>query len=473
MSDVQVLLTTAAAVLVVVLLVVRLQVNPVVSLVVGAVGLGLATGQGVEGTLGTVTGGFGSIMAEVGLLIGFGVLMGAMLDELGAIRRLVAALLRVFGPQRLPYTFGLALATVLQSIFIDVMLVISAPLARRVAPHLGPAGTARMATAIAIGLETGIVLVVPGIGALALAGLLGVPLGQMLLLGVAVTVPTVVVSVAIMSAVLRRTWDPARDEQPVEVPAAVAAGSPAGSPAAPTAPGGAAGDATGDPTGDAPAPGREPRLLLLFAPLLAALVLIASGALAEVAGLEHPVVLLLSDPVVALLLGVLGTSAVGRATAGRERVVSAVGRGFAESGQILLLTGVGGSLAATVEAAGLGDVLGQYFSAGTSGALAGLVLVWAIAAVLHVAVGSVTISAITAAGVLAPVVPTLGLAPVLVALAAGAGSLFLVHVTSNTFWLLQSLLGQTTRGTLKTCSLGVSVASVVALGFVLLLALVL
>lgn len=472
MSDVQVLLTTAAAVLVVVLLVVRLQVNPVVSLVVGAVGLGLATGQGVEGTLGTVTGGFGSIMAEVGLLIGFGVLMGAMLDELGAIRRLVAALLRVFGPQRLPYTFGLALATVLQSIFIDVMLVISAPLARRVAPHIGPAGTARMATAIAIGLETGIVLVVPGIGALALAGLLGVPLGQMLLLGVAVTVPTVVVSVAIMSVVLRRTWDPARDEQPVEVPAGVAAGSPAGSSAGPT---GAAGGAAvgGADVEDAPATGREPRLLLLFAPLLGALVLIASGALAEVAGLEHPVVLLLSDPVVALLLGVLGTSAVGRATAGRERVVSAVGRGFAESGQILLLTGVGGSLAATVEAAGLGDVLGQYFSAGTSGALAGLVLVWAIAAVLHVAVGSVTISAITAAGVLAPVVPTLGLAPVLVALAAGAGSLFLVHVTSNTFWLLQSLLGQTTRGTLKTCSLGVSVASVVALGFVLLLALVL
>jgi H+/gluconate symporter-like permease len=466
-SDVQVLLTTAAAVLVVVLLVVRLQVNPVVSLVVGAVGLGLATGQGVEGTLGTVTGGFGSIMAEVGLLIGFGVLMGAMLDELGAIRRLVAALLRVFGPQRLPYTFGLALATVLQSIFIDVMLVISAPLARRVAPHLGPAGTARMATAIAIGLETGIVLVVPGIGALALAGLLGVPLGQMLLLGVAVTVPTVVVSVAIMSVVLRRTWDPAKDEQPVELSVGAAAG-PAGG-AGRTGPAGAAPDLDGD----APAHGREPRLLVLFAPLLAALVLIASGALAEVAGLEHPVVLLLSDPVVALLLGVLGTSAVGRATAGRERVVAAVGRGFAESGQILLLTGVGGSLAATVEAAGLGDVLGQYFSAGTSGALAGLVLVWAIAAVLHVAVGSVTISAITAAGVLAPVVPTLGLAPVLVALAAGAGSLFLVHVTSNTFWLLQSLLGQSTRGTLKTCSLGVSVASVVALGFVLLLALVL
>jgi H+/gluconate symporter-like permease len=51
---------------------------------------------------------------------------------------------------------------------------------------------------------------------------------------------------------------------------------------------------------------------------------------------------------------------------------------------------------------------------------------------------------ITAAGVLAPVAGVIGLNPVLIALAAGAGLLFAVHVTSNTFWLLQSLMGQTT-----------------------------
>lgn len=473
MSDVAVLATTAAAILVVVVLVVKVELNPVVALVVGSTGLGLATGQGVEGTITAVTGGFGSIMAEVGLLIAFGVLMGAMLDELGAIRRLVGALLRVFGPRRLPYTFGLALATVLQSIFIDVMLVISAPLARRLAPQIGPAGTARMATAIAIGLETGIVLVVPGVGALALAGLLDVPLGQMLVYGVVVAVPTTVVAIFLMSALLRRTWDPAKDETPVELQAEAELVGAAGSG---TASGVAAG--TGDATSGLTGPGQgaeeerdegHPGLLLLFAPMLLALVLIASGALTEVMGLDNPVIALLSDPVIALLLGVLGTSAVGRATAGRERVVAAVGRGFRESGQILILTGVGGSLAAAVEGAGVGDVLGQYFTAST---VAPLVVVWAVAAVLHVAVGSVTISAITAAGILAPVAPSLGIEPVLIALAAGAGSLFLVHVTSNTFWLLQSLLGQSTRGTLKTCSLGVSVSSVVALGVVLLLSLV-
>ena len=78
-----------------------------------------------------------------------------------------------------------------------------------------------------------------------------------------------------------------------------------------------------------------------------------------------------------------------------------------------------------------------------------------------------TISAITSAGILAPVVPIIGIDPVLIALAAGAGSLFAVHVTSNTFWLLESLLGQTTRGALKTVTVGVSVASVVAILLIL------
>ena len=205
-------------------------------------------------------------------------------------------------------------------------------------------------------------------------------------------------------------------------------------------------------------------LLVLFAPMLAALILIATGAILDAADIHNPVIKFLSSPVIALLIGLIGTSFVGRYALGAEPIHKAFATGFKESGQILILTGVGGSLAATIKAAGLGDILGQYFTANTA---APLLVVWVIAAVLHVAVGSVTISAITSAGILAPVVPLIGLDPVLVALAAGAGSLFAVHVTSNTFWLLQSLLGQSTRGALKTVTVGVSVASVVAILLIL------
>ena len=90
MSEIGIIVNTAVAILAVVVLIVRFKFNPVVSLVVGSAYLGLATGVGVEKTIEAITTGFGEIMAEVGLLIAFGVLMGAILQQTGAIQRLVA-----------------------------------------------------------------------------------------------------------------------------------------------------------------------------------------------------------------------------------------------------------------------------------------------------------------------------------------------------------------------------------------------
>src|SRR3990170_1330378 len=113
LSDTVVLINTGVAVLAVVLLIVRFKLNPVVALVLGSAYLGLSTGLGVDGTVKAITGGFGEIMAEVGLLIAFGVLTGAILQEIGAIERLVAMLLRVFGPKRMPYALSVTIATAL------------------------------------------------------------------------------------------------------------------------------------------------------------------------------------------------------------------------------------------------------------------------------------------------------------------------------------------------------------------------
>ncbi|PCC36285.1 SLC13 family permease [Glutamicibacter sp. BW77] len=467
MSDTAILINTAVAVLAAVLLIVRFKVNPVIALIIGSIYLGLSTGLGVTKTIETITQGFGDIMVEVGLLVAFGVLMGSILNETGAISRLVEHLLKTFGPKRLPYTMALAVSTALQTIFLDVLLVISAPLARRIAPKIGQHGTARIATAMAIAGEVGIVLMVPGVGAVALAGLLGVPFGKMMIFGFLVVVPTVLISVAIMSFFFSRGfWKAESDEQLV-------LGDETGTGARKLEAAGQDDKVSTGTNGTAPAAvnvqtqqQRETPLFLLFVPLLTSLVLIAGGAMSEMLGYEAGWIMLIGNPVVALLIGLIGTILVARSAVGQKGVDRGIASGFKESGQILLLTGVGGSLAATVSTAGLGDILGGFFSAST---VAPLVVVWGIAALLHIAVGSVTLSGITAAGLLAPIAPTLGIDPVLIALAAGSGALFMVHVTSNTFWLLQSLFGQTVRGALKTVSVGVSVASIVALGMVMIL----
>jgi GntP family gluconate:H+ symporter len=477
MSDIAVLINTAVAVLAAVVLIVRFRVNPVIALVIGSVYLGLAVGLGVEKTVETITSGFGEIMVEVGLLIAFGVLMGSILNQSGAIRRLVEHLLNTFGPKRLPYTLGLALGTLLQSIFLDVLLVISAPLARKLAPRIGKLGTARVATAMAIALECGIVFTVPGVASLALAGLLNVPLGKMLLFGLLLVIPTIIISIAIMTFFFRRGfWNEAKDEDHTFVAEEDQEGEEeeydggtkhyaSAAPGAPTAgSNGSSARAVGAAVAVADPEKKQFPLLLLFAPLLTSLLLIGAGAILQILKIDVPWLQLLGEPVIALLIGLIGTCLVTRSAIGQKRVEEAITVGFKESGQILILTGVGGSLAATVAAAGLGDILGGFFSAST---VAPLLVVWALAAVLHIAVGSVTLSAITAAGLLAPIAPAIGLDPVLLALAAGAGSLFMVHVTSNTFWLLQSLLGQSVRGALKSVTVGVSVASVVAILLIL------
>ncbi|QHC69645.1 SLC13 family permease [Rathayibacter sp. VKM Ac-2801] len=481
----------ALVIVVVVVAIVRFRFNPVLALAVGAAAIGLLTGLGPVDTVSTMTTGFGEVMMEAGLLIGWGVLIGAMLNEMGAVVRLVEGLLRVFGRRGIPYALGLSFATYLQTIFVDALIVIAAPLARRIAPRLGRAGTGIVAVTFAVGLETGIVMMVPGFAAVALAGLLGVPLGVMMLGGFAVVAPTVVVTILLMSLAFRLGfWDPARDEQLVvrddttglatvgtapaadggRLPSFGARGSGgASSSGAGAASGGSSGTDAACPDGahDADA-GRERPLLLLFAPMLLALLLIAAQAVLTVSGIELPVLQFLGNPVIALLLAVIGTGVVGRSTVGTARMEKAVAKGFQDGGQIFLLTGVGGALAAVIAQGDLGEILKGYFS---TSATAPLLLVWVMAAVLHIAVGSVTLSAITAAGVVAPVAATLGLDPLLIALAAGSGALFCIHVTSNTFWLLQSFLGQSVRGALKSVTVGVSLASVLALGATLVLSL--
>lgn len=474
MQDWQIITITAAVIVSVVLLILKGRLHPAISLVIGALILGLATGLGVAETTDTVMRGFGNILYEVGLLIAWGVLTGSLLHATGAINRLVGSLLRIFGVKGVPYALAVSHGTVLQSIFPDVMLVMSAPLVRRMAPFMGKNGRAKLASAMALGIEVGVVMVVPGVGALALAGVMGISLGKMLIFGLLVGVATMVVTQAIMSfAFDRGFWNPELDETfPVTASDSDAAGEAEHLGDGDTGnEGGGDGGATAAsaPTLEKTAvAGRELPLGLLFTPMLLALVLMAIGAVLEIAGVGHPAVDFLATPVVALLIGLLGTFVLAWRSLGIEEVEKALGNGFRESGVILILTGAGGSLAEMVSQSGMGDILGQFFSANSA---LPLLTVWLIAAVLHVAVGSIVISSITAAGLLAPVAAQIGLDPVLIALAAGAGSMFLVHVTSNTFWLLQSLLGQTTRGAFKTVSVGVSVASVVALGFTMVLAL--
>ena len=154
-------LHTAIAIVLVVLLIIRFKVDPVISLVTACLYLGLASGVGFVETVEAITAGFGEIMAKVGLLIGFGVLIGSLLYATGAFRSMVRALLKAVAAGKLPYAMAVAMSTIFPSIYVDVQVVLASPVARSTAPHIGDRGLPLMAGALGTGIFCGYVFVIP------------------------------------------------------------------------------------------------------------------------------------------------------------------------------------------------------------------------------------------------------------------------------------------------------------------------
>jgi len=484
MSDTLIVLHTAIAILAIVLLIVVAKVDPVISLVIGTLYLGVAAGLGFADTIGTFVQGFGDIMAEVGLLIGFGVLMGTLLTAMGALQKLVELLLRILGPRRLPYAFSAALSTIFPSIYVDVQLVLASPLARSAAPRLGRNGLAMMSGALTAGILVGYVFVVPGLATVAIAGLLDVPLGTMLIYGTLIGPPTAVLTTFIYGRLLKYgLWNEAKDEahfgdMVLGSPDAVAEEAREEGPAITTPEGdpSVAEDArkgTLAESEEGQTAHHSPPLYVSLLPILVALLLIAFGAIAEAAGLKSPVIAFLGDPVFALFLGLLGAYLLAWRTLTNEHVEDAMHKGFNATGQILLITGIGGSLGAVIGETGLDKILGGFFSAeaGTPDMIT-IVFAWVIAAILHLAIGSISVASITAAGILAPILGSIDVPTVVLGLAIGSGALFALQVNSNFFWMFETLLGLTTQGTFKALTLVTAMASVVSLLLILALSLV-
>ena len=125
------------AVVGIILLISWAKLNPVISLIIGSLYLGVAGGLGFTDTVTAVNQGFGDLMMEVGLIIGFGVMIGTSLSVTGTMQRVVDALLKIVGPSRAPYALGLASGVLFPSIYFDVALVILAPIAGTIAKRTG------------------------------------------------------------------------------------------------------------------------------------------------------------------------------------------------------------------------------------------------------------------------------------------------------------------------------------------------
>ncbi|NWO17256.1 MAG: GntP family permease, partial [Corynebacterium sp.] len=312
-------LHTLITIVVVVLLIIRFKVDPVISLVLGCLYLGLATGVGLGGTIEAITVGFGEIMIEVGLLIGFGVLIGALMQSTGAFTRLVRLLVRTVGAHRLPYSMAALLSMIMPSIYVDVQVVLAAPVARSAAPALGKHGLPLMASAIGTGIFSGYVFVVPGLAAISITGLMGIPLGNWLLFGLVLGPVTALLTTFVMKLMLRTNYWKAETDEEESVDsefAEVAVGQAHAEDSETSVATGSGGGAGTNGAGSADVAGadsvpegskaHELPLLVLFLPILVPLLLIGFGAFAGLFGFANPVIEFFGDANIALFIGLLG-----------------------------------------------------------------------------------------------------------------------------------------------------------------------
>lgn len=420
-------------------LIVRIKLNPALALLIGTLFLGLTTGISPSDVVAGVNEGFGGLMAEVGLLISLGVIMGFLMSSYGAVQRIVEGILKVFGKKGSPYAFSLTLSSVTPAIYFDVLLVLVAPIARRVARTTGRP-VAAVAGPVAMGLAAGNALVIPGAAMLAYIGTLGLSAGEMLLPGFAVAIPAVAVTTFLYLLVIERFgwWNPAKDEEEL-LDAADAEEEGATSTALPS-------------------------MGVALAPVLVVLVLIIAGIVLPLFNVELMAVEFLGSPIIALLAGALTALAITVARKNLDAQERTVNHAMETVGTILVVTAVAGSLGQIIAGTGMQEVLARLFEANQT---LPLVIVWFVAAVMRMAIGGQTVSGITAISIIAPLIEPLGLSPILVILAAGAGGAFGGQFSDNAFWMLRSLFGLSTRGTLKTYTLAQSMLSIVVLLLVL------
>lgn len=426
-----------AAVALLLVLIIRLKLHAFLALVLISLLTGLAAGVPLADLPGVLLSGFGSTLASVALLVGFGAMLGRLLEVSGGAQVLADTLIARFGAHRAPFALGVASLLFGFPIFFDAGLVVFLPIILTVARRFG--GSLLLYALPSAGAFAAMhAIVPPHPGAVTAADLLGANVGLTTLLGIPVAVVTWYVGSYLFSRWAGRAFD-------VAVPT-VLFGDVQAAPAQ---------SSTGEENDRRVAFGVVLAMLLMPLALIALNTVATTLATAEVVSRESALVrvlVLVGQTPVALLITVLAAMwFLGRRTGRSNAEVEAVlNDALGPVCAIILITGAGGMFGGVLRHTGIGGALaGSLDSLG----LPLIVAAFVIATGLRVAQGSATVALTTTAALIAPAVKTAGLGSVdVVALvfAIAGGSTVLSHVNDSGFWLVSRFFGIDEKTTLRT-----------------------
>ena len=450
--DTQLLVVAALGIALIVVLIAKFKLHPFLALVLGSAFVGLASGVELAKIISNFEDGVGGVLKEVGLLIALGAMLGKLLADSGGANRVVDTLLAKASGNRVVWSITLVAVIIGLPMFFEIGLVLLLPVIVLVTRR-SRMPLMRVAIPALAGLSVLHGLVPPHPGPLIAISAVKAELGTTLALGLLVAVPTVIICGPLFSRLAAR-WVPV--------------GAPA-----------VAGGIDTRHGADLEGVRRQPSFLVTLLTIIFPVVLMLLKAVVDIVWPDAktaPAIRVFFDfvgqPLVAMTLAVLLAMVTFGYAVGftGNKITTKIGASLGPIAAILLIVGAGGGFKQTLIGAGVGDAVKKWAEGAN---MSVLFLGFLVAVALRLATGSATVATVTAAGIVAPLASSLTPThAALLALAIGAGSLFLSHVNDAGFWLVKELFGLSVGQTFKTWSVMETLISVVGFAFVMLLSLV-
>ncbi len=403
-------------------LIIKFKVHAMISILVGAISIGLIAGMPAADIVTAVNDGIGNTLKGIALLVGLGSMFGAILEVSGGAQTLAVSMVKWFGDKKAAWALGITGLIIAMPVFFDAGLIILIPLAFSLAKRTNRSSLFYVIPLLA-GLAVGHAFIPPTPGPVLVASMLGVDLGWVILIGTFCAIFAMIVAGPLFGSYCGNKFQ-------IAVPEHVA------------------NQADFDES-------KLPKFWTIVGIILIPLVLIimksVSGVVPALSGLQT-IFNFLGEPFVALLIATIVAMLVlglkhGYNMQELEKVMS---KSLEPTGMILLVTACGGVLRYTLQYSGLGDVIGAAVS---NMNLPIVVLAFIVAALVRICVGSATVAMTMAAGIIAAIPGIAELSPLYLACVTAAvagGATVCSHFNDSGFWLVKSLVGLDEKTTLKT-----------------------
>jgi len=392
-----------------------LKWHPFLSLLIAAFGFGILSGtMSLLDVVNAINSGFGNTIGYIGIVILAGSIIGKFLEMSGGAFKLAAAALKLVGRKNIPLAMSIVGYIVSIPVFCDSAFIVLSPLTKALSRSIKTTLSVA-AIALSLGLYVTHSIIPPTPGPVAAAGILEADLGMVILLGLPVSLIGLVsgwlFSIKIASKFHIEPNGTMTEEHKIEENA------------------------------------KEPSLIKSLLPIFSPILLIIFRSLNELP--SHPFgsgnlsifISFIGQPTVALLIGVLLAFMLPKKlTKDMLSTTGWLGQGIIAAATIIIVTGCGGAFGKVLQESGIAEVIKNNLSGAKS---LGIFLPILIAAALKIAQGSGTVSIITSASLMAPLVITLGFdapaARALVVVAIGSGAMIASHANDSYFWVVTQM----------------------------------